>query len=97
VPAAKALREEINGCGPERRRKAGRTTKRNFDGARLDTGAYRRVGVLKQKTPEEQYAQDQDKGDDDDFDEAHFQVPYAPGELTPEKRKARQINERASF
>jgi hypothetical protein len=39
--------------------------------------------VLKQKAPEEQYAQNQDERDDDDFDETHGQIPYAMGDPMP--------------
>jgi hypothetical protein len=78
----KMLREETGRSGPKRKRRAGRTTKCDFDEALLDTGTYRR-SALKQKAPEEQYAQDQDERDDDDFDEAHGQIPYATGDLMP--------------
>jgi hypothetical protein len=53
--------------------------------------------ALEQKAPEEQYAQDQDKRDDDDFDETHGQNSLCDGRPNALKRKAKRLNERALF
>jgi hypothetical protein len=46
---------------------------------------------LKHKAPEEQYAQDHDKGNDDDFDQAHYRIPHIERATMPENGRSRSL------